>query len=206
VARADHCRWNRGINTRRANREKAMIRTSETDLLQIASIGVGAGRGKIGVTFAPGKNDLAIGGPWARDLEKDLDAILAWGAKALVTLLEPHELALLAIPRLGAEVRRRGIDWLHMPIRDVSTPDHEFDARWSAASERLRSRLDAGENIVVHCRGGLGRAGMIAARLLVETGSSASDAIARVRAVRPGAIETIEQEDWVRTGPISSGD
>ena len=65
----------------------------------------------------------------------------------------------------------------------------------------VKKRLDAGENILVHCRGGLGRAGMIAARLLVETGGVEPEvAIERVRAVRPGAIETGAQERWVRTG------
>ena len=45
-----------------------------------------------------------------------------------------------------------------------------------------------------HCRGGLGRAGMISARLLVESGVEPEVAIAKVRAARPGAIETREQE------------
>ncbi len=179
-----------------------MLRTSDTHPLQIAGVDAGADRGKIGVTFAPGKNDrFATGGPWARDLDKDLDAIVAWDARMIVTLLESHELAHLAITRLGMEVQRRGIEWLHLPIPDVSTPDPEFEAEWPAVSDHLRSRLDAGENILIHCRGGLGRSGMIAARLLAETGVDAEEAIARVRAVRPGAIETWEQEQWARWGP-----
>jgi len=182
-----------------------MLRTSEADPLQIASVEAGARRGRIGITFAPGKNDRsASGGPWARDLGRDLDVIVDWGARALVTLLEPQELAWLAITRLGAEVERRGMEWLHLPIRDVSVPGPEFEAKWPAASERLRACLDAGENIVVHCRGGLGRAGMISARLLVETGIDPEVAMARVRTARRGAIETLEQELWVRIGPRSS--
>ena len=57
----------------------AMIRTSETDPIVVAEVEVGKGRGKIGVTLAPGKNDgRSFGGTWARDLDKDLDAIAAW--------------------------------------------------------------------------------------------------------------------------------
>ena len=67
--------------------------------------------------------------------------------------------------------------WLHLPIRDVSTPGPEFEAKWPEISRQLRSRLDAGENVVVHCRGGLGRAGMISARLLVESGVEPEAAI-----------------------------
>jgi len=182
-----------------------MLRTSVTHPLQIAAVDAGADRGKIGVTFAPGKNDrFAIGGPWARDLDEDLDAIVAWGARTIVTLLESRELAYLAITRLGVEVQRRGMEWLHLPIPDVGTPGPEFEAEWPAVSDHLRSRLYAGENIVVHCRGGVGRSGMIAARLLAESGVDAEEAIARVRAVRPGAIETWEQEQWARWGPRRS--
>jgi protein-tyrosine phosphatase len=179
-----------------------MLRTSDTHPLQIAAIDAGPNRGKIGVTLAPGKNDrLAIGGPWARDLDKDLDAIAAWGARTIVTLLERYELAHLAITRLGEEVQRRGMEWMHLPIRDVSTPDSDFEAKWPTVSKHLRSRLDAGENILVHCRGGVGRSGMVVARLLCENGVNVEEAIALVRAARPGAIETWQQEQWARQGP-----
>ena len=183
------CRRNEGFD---------VMKTSETDPIRIAE--VDAGTGRIGVTFAPGKNDGRFGGAWARYLDTDLDAIAAWGAKAVVTLLEADELRWLAITRLGAEVKRRGMEWLHMPIRDVSTPGPTFEAEWPAVSRSLRARLDAGENILVHCRGGLGRAGMIAARLLAEIGVDAEAAMERVRKVRPGAIQTDDQEDWVRAG------
>ena len=175
-----------------------MLKTSETDPIRIAEIGLVPGRGTIGVSFAPGKNDREI---WARNLDADLDAIAAWGAKAVVTLLEPRELRMLAIARLGAEIERRSMEWLHLPIPDAGTPSAASEAQWPEMSLRLRSLLAAGENVLVHCRGGLGRAGMIAARLLIETGVDPDAAIKRVRAVRPGAIETEPQEDWVRTGP-----
>ncbi|HMP63897.1 MAG TPA: ADP-ribosylglycohydrolase family protein, partial [Phenylobacterium sp.] len=49
-----------------------------------------------------------------------------------------------------------------------------------------------------HCKGGLGRAGTVAARLLTELGHPAEDAIVRVRTERPGALETRAQEYHVR--------
>jgi len=179
-----------------------MIRTSQSHPLVIAPVEVAPGFGRIGITFAPGKSDPdAASGAWARDLAADLDAIAAWPAGTLVTLIEPHEFELLGIAALGDEARRRGLDWRHLPIRDVSVPGPAFEAVWPAQSAALRAKLGSGENIVVHCRGGLGRAGMIAARLLVEGGLDADAAMARVRAVRPGAIETRAQEHWVRSGP-----
>ena len=44
-----------------------------------------------------------------------------------------------------------------------------------------------------HCKGGLGRAGMISARLLVELGTEPEKAIRMVRRARSGAIETYTQ-------------
>jgi ADP-ribosyl-[dinitrogen reductase] hydrolase len=87
--------------------------------------------------------------------------------------------------------------WFHLPIVDVSTPDERFEQEWDAAGEELRSILRSGSDVLVHCRGGLGRAGTVAARLLVELGMEPATAIANVRAVRPGAIETSDQEKFV---------
>ena len=57
--------------------------------------------------------------------------------------------------------------------------------------------LKNGQGIVVHCRGGLGRTGLIAAQLLIELGEMPSKALERVRAARPGAVETRQQEKYV---------
>jgi ADP-ribosyl-[dinitrogen reductase] hydrolase len=92
---------------------------------------------------------------------------------------------------------RRDMSWFHLPITDVCTPDDDFERAWKSAGEKLRSMLRNGSDVLVHCRGGLGRAGMIAARLLVELGVGPLTAIAKVRKVRPGAIETRDQEQFV---------
>lgn len=176
-----------------------MTRTSQTHPLQIAVVDALSGHGRIGVTICPGKKQPgALTGAWDRDLGLDVEAIADWGAVAVLTLVEPHELTALKVEGLGAEVEARHMDWLHAPIRDVSTPDARFEMVWAKIGEGLRDRLRAGFSILVHCKGGLGRAGMITARLLVELGVPAEEAIRRVRAARPGAIETTAQEAFVR--------
>jgi len=63
--------------------------------------------------------------------------------------------------------------------------------------EGLRAQLRAGFNVLVHCKGGLGRAGTIAARLMIELGTSPKNAVAAVRNARPGAIKTSAQLAYV---------
>ena len=175
-----------------------MKRTSSTHPLQIAAVSAGPSFGRVGITFCPGKyHPHAMTGFWDRDLLLDLDAIRDWGAAAVVTLVEPKELILLRVESLGPEVHRRGMAWFHLPIVDATTPTAEFERQWNAAGAELRMLLRNGRDVLVHCRGGLGRAGMIAARLLVELGIEPAVAIRRVRAVRPGAIETRQQEKYV---------
>lgn len=174
-------------------------RTSHTHPLQIAEVRASASHGRIGITFCPGKHDRnAATGAWARDLAVDLDVISVWGARLVLTLLEPAELVALQVSDLGAEVERRGMAWRHMPIADYSVPGDAFEQQWLTHGAEIRALLRDGADVLVHCKGGLGRAGMIAARLLIELGMNPEQAIREVRRVRKGAIETPSQLALVR--------
>ncbi|MDD9709241.1 ADP-ribosylglycohydrolase family protein [Seohaeicola sp. SP36] len=138
-----------------------------------------------------------MSGSWQRDLGLDLDAVSTWGAVAVLTLIEDHELATLKVTDMGAQVRARHMDWFNLPIPDVSVPDAAFEQQWKTVGPDLMNRLRAGFDVLVHCKGGLGRAGTIAARLMVELGVAPAEAVKAVRSVRPGAIETSAQLDYV---------
>lgn len=175
------------------------IRTSQTHPLRIDEVEAGAAGGRIGITFCPGKiDDTGYRARWARDLAADLDVISLWRPAAMVTLIEDHEFRMLGVPQLGEQVRHRGLEWHHLPIVDVQPPDERFEVAWQSSGPKLVGYLRAGGRVLVHCRGGLGRAGMVAARLLVELDVTPVAAIERVRQARPGAIETLQQETYVR--------
>ena len=61
----------------------------------------------------------------------------------------------------------------------------------------IGNELIDGKNIVLHCRGGKGRAGTIAAILLVEFNYEKQEAIDLVRSRRKGAIESKIQEEFI---------
>lgn len=170
-------------------------RTSVTSPIQIAEVQAGPSMGIIGMTICPGKTDAAR--RWKRDLCCDIEDIKAWGASTVVTLIEDHEFPLLAVEDMERQVNDLGMKWFHLPIRDVSVPDQRFDDAWKTAGTEIHRLLNAGERILIHCRGGLGRTGLVVGLILVERGVQPKDAIHQIRAARPHAIETREQEAYV---------
>ena len=173
------------------------MRTSRTHPLQIASLPCPGG-GTLGITFCPGKWQAAAAtGAWARDLATDVKAIADWGARRVLTLVTAQELRALRVPGLGEAVAAQGMAWRHLPIEDFSVPTADWEAAWAVERAAVHAALDEGGAVLVHCKGGLGRAGLVGSRVLVERGMAPRDAIAAVRAVRPGAVETGEQERHV---------
>lgn len=167
------------------------LRTSLSDPLRVNDVIPGS----LGITFLPGKRGAsAFGSGWLRDLDTDLDALAAAGTTLLLSLVEDHELVELGSTALVPEAEARGIRVVRGPIVDVSVPSVALArALVAAATEEIA----AGGRVVVHCRGGLGRAGTIAACILIALGRTPKAALAEVRAARPGAVETRGQEAFV---------
>ena len=88
----------------------------------------------------------------------------------------------------------RGMTVARLPIPDGAVPE---PAAARALVDRLVAHAANGGRAVVHCRGGLGRAGTIAACCLVALGVEPVAAMRQVREVRPGAIENPGQERFV---------
>jgi len=170
---------------------------SENIRLRIDPVAAPGMTGWIGMTLCPGKKDpYAAFGAWDRDLDADLQAISDWGASAVVTLIEECEFGLLGVPDFGTKVSST-FRWLWLPIPDGGVPSEEFESRWDDAGPELHGRLAAGERVLVHCRAGLGRTGLVASRLLVEAGMTPLQAIRAVRGARRGTVETLVQEQYV---------
>jgi ADP-ribosyl-[dinitrogen reductase] hydrolase len=155
--------------------------------------------GVVGMTPCPGiRLESAKRGNPQKTLKRDIAALHEWGATGVVTLNETDELYDLGLPNLGEELQMAGFWWRHLPIVDMNVPVPSFEESWRVEGQQISASLAAGEKVVIHCLAGLGRTGMIAARLLVDMGVPAETAIADVRRVRPRAIQTNAQEDYVR--------
>ena len=175
-----------------------MIKTSLSHPLRIDEVKVPGADGIIGMTLCPGKKIKSlISGEWDRNLDIDLRSIKTWGATAIVTLIENHEFEQMAVKELPQKAEFTSIAWYHLPIKDVCPPDRRFAGKWKIIGPKIRQTLQEGGKILIHCRGGLGRTGTVAAQILVEFGMAPQDAIKEVRKARHGTIETSQQEGYV---------
>ncbi len=152
--------------------------------------------GRIGLTIAAGKRDPARN--WDRDLGADLARLRSeYRADVLVSLMEEHEYRMLQIVDLRANAAATGMEVRWFPIVDVAVPRASQMAEFTTLISELVEAARTGKTVVIHCRGGLGRSGLVAASCLVQLGHSVAAAIAATRAARPGAVEVESQEVWV---------
>lgn len=165
---------------------------------QIYTLSIPGRRGVIGLAPCPGiRIESSRRGNVQRNLRRDLAACKEWGASGIVTLNETDELHSLGLGDLGNHIMDAGFWWRHLPIMDMNVPDPDFEDDWAVEGKQIIASLVAGERIVLHCLAGLGRTGMIAARLLVELGMEPALAVIEVRKVRIRAIQTEDQEAYV---------
>lgn len=145
--------------------------------------------GRLGLTLLPGRKDKQ------RVLSHDLDILKAQGISHIVCLVTQQELEDYGVPQLLDAYTQQGIEYLHVPILDQSTiPISQVKKilKW------LQAALEQKSHVLIHCVGGLGRSGMIAACYLRQKGLPADYALAEIRSIRsPRAIESSAQEALV---------
>lgn len=175
------------------------IRTSMTSPIRIDEAAVPGQAGVIGLTLCPGKNGHSSWGNyrWERDLEIDVQAVSVWDPAVWVNLMEHDEMrrwGVGALPQVAESV----CPYFSLPIIDGQAPGKHFESEWLRVGAVVRESLRSGNRVLLHCRGGMGRAGTVAARLLVEFGMQPDQAIRAVRARRTGAVETAAQVAYVK--------
>ena len=113
----------------------------------------------------------------------DLKWLRARGLQVLVSLTEE--------PPPRAWVNDAGLLGVHVPVPDLTAPTtRQFEACLAAIHKARAAEL----GVAVHCAAGKGRTGTVLAAYFVTRGMSAAEAIDHVRELRPGSVETPDQE------------
>lgn len=146
--------------------------------------------GKMGLTILPGRKDRA------RSISEDIEMIKKDNISAVLSLVTEIEFEEYGVTDLKSAYTRGGLESRHFPIIDQGVPSlesmHEV-LGW------MHGLMKEKKNILIHCVGGLGRSGTVAACYLIKYyGYKPEDAIDEVRKHRSDrAIESEEQEKFV---------
>lgn len=170
-----------------------------SDPIRVDWIPTGLWPGRLGLTFAPGKKGGSVYQPGVihdRDMKADMHTLAQSGATVIAPLIEDFEFELLGMEGYHSAAETSSLMVAPCPIPDRGVPADVGE--FAAYLDELMTHLLDGRSVVVHCRGGLGRAGLTAACLLVQGGMDAGSAIRLVRETRsPSAVETAAQERFV---------
>jgi len=155
-------------------------------------------KAKIFISCFPGLNEQKIFD--SELMDQTLESIAKLGCTNIISLVESHEIEdICGLDFFSDQFKKHDFTWHHLPIVDYEIPDKAFMENWGNTYPGLLNELKNGNNIFIHCKGGIGRSGTVAAMFLIESGTENSHSILAVRSKRQGAIENEKQEDFVRS-------
>src|SRR5438067_2758280 len=99
--------------------------------------------------------------------------------QGVTVLVNLHERA-----HLPAAIAQHGFTEVHLPVADFHPPTPD---QLEAGVLAIEQGMAAEQCVAVHCGAGLGRTGTLLACYLVKQGLQPEQAIARIRAIRPGS-------------------
>jgi protein-tyrosine phosphatase len=133
------------------------------------------------------------GGDW---LEDELAAWRLEGVDEVVSLLTSDEEESLDLEKEPSLVKEQGMKFVSFPIVDRQVPGSQSEL--TGMLEKLNADLSSGKNVLIHCRQGVGRTGLVAACLLVTKGWDPAKAVEQISSSRGVSVpETGEQRRWI---------
>ncbi|MFH0255545.1 cyclin-dependent kinase inhibitor 3 family protein [Vibrio rumoiensis] len=132
------------------------------------------------------------------DLSSSLEQLKSQGVTVVVTALSDEELAEKSVEQLGEQVQALGMQWFQLVIEDDCAPDASFQMKWDAVSPHIQAALHSDQKVAMHCMGGSGRTGLLAAHALLERDWILDDIVREVKALRPGAFSKPVQVEYIQ--------
>ena len=126
-----------------------------------------------------------------------ISEIAALGFHQVVSLLEPAEADALGLAEEGELVMAQSMKFVSFAIPDMGLPACVED--FARLAQLLFTEINSGTNTLIHCRGGIGRSGLLAAAVLLQCGKDVQTAFAQVSLMRGRQVpETAQQGDWLQ--------
>lgn len=145
------------------------------------------GSGSLTIMAKPASGDL---------MEKEFAGIGGAGINKIVSLLESHESTALGLNEERFYTEKHGMTFFSYPILDRGMPPSVSE--FSVFTKKLYTEMSDGLNTLIHCHGGIGRSGIVAAAVLLHCGFTAEDAFEHISSKRGVSVpDTQEQIDWV---------
>lgn len=184
------------------------MRNSTTHPLYVSWIDLEGDEGALGLTLCPGKyQPVASTGSWDRQLDVDVQALVDMGVSHLVSLITDEDMRMLRVEDLPLQVQTSGLTWDHLPFADTTAPTEAWMEQANPVLNRIIGTISAGAKVVVHCMGGLSRAGTFASLYLWLRGMDMHEAITTVREIRsPQAINSRQVTFLMRMANGHDGD
>lgn len=146
--------------------------------------------GVLMLTPCPGSKEAA--------LLDSLDQLAASGCRMLITLMPREEMSRNGLDDIEQQCQERGLSWLHWPIEDDQAPEQGFEAAYQAGRQQVVDCLQNDDGIALHCKGGSGRTGLAAARILLDQGWSLAKAKPAIQELRPNALSLQAHCDYIK--------
>jgi protein-tyrosine phosphatase len=138
--------------------------------------------------------------PRPRSGEWLTDEIAGWdrlGVQTVVSLLEPHEVRDLDLANEESLCLAANLKFVSFPIPDRGVPSNLVE--FAKLVAKIEQRLRSGESVAVHCRAGIGRAGLLGACILDAFGVDPDSAFGMLSRARGVTVpDTGAQIAWVR--------
>jgi protein-tyrosine phosphatase len=167
-------------------------------------------KGQIATTLAIGKKQddpMFSDSPWCRNLKDDLTQIKlldkyissagktvdlrgdSWNRNPITTIISVltiKELQQLEIEGLKEGIPEdEGFEWIGVESwPDATVPEPKFLHDWGEIKDRILQTIKEGDNVLIHCKGGLSRTGALSAIILNGLGLPIDKAISKFREVR----------------------
>ncbi|WP_432464569.1 MULTISPECIES: phosphatase domain-containing putative toxin [unclassified Agarivorans] len=132
------------------------------------------------------------------DLSTSLQQLCYKNSPALLTMMTKQELADMQVSDLPKHAVTYDMQWFHLPIEDDTVPDQAWEEHFQSVLPRFLQLINNGMSLSLHCKGGSGRTGLVAARIMLALGFELEDCIAKIKAVRPNAFSVPAQLEYIQ--------